>query len=116
MERGIVGEEPLRVDSNQSVWTLFVHNIADRLHWKGVWQVFDRHGVVVDVFIPRRRSRAGRRFGFVHMASKEDVDRVIERLNGFWLYGARVSVSLAIRGANKVSPTHSRSQRPLGAG
>ncbi|KAL4323805.1 hypothetical protein GQ457_11G024350 [Hibiscus cannabinus] len=110
MKRGIVGEEPLRVDSDQSVWTLFVHNIADRLHWKGVWQVFDRHGVVVDVFIPRRRSRAGRRFGFVCMASKEDADRVIERLNGFWLYGARVSVSLAIRGANKVSPTHRRSR------
>ncbi|KAL4333815.1 hypothetical protein GQ457_07G003280 [Hibiscus cannabinus] len=110
MKRGIVGEEPLRVDSDQSVWTLFVHNIADRLHWKGVWQVFDRHGVVVDVFIPHRRSRAGRRFGFVCMASKEDVDRVIECLNGFWLYGARVSVSLAIRGANKVSPTHRRSR------
>ncbi|KAL4388647.1 hypothetical protein GQ457_09G025200 [Hibiscus cannabinus] len=85
---GIVGEEPLRVDSDQSVWTLFVHNIADRLHWKGVWQVFDRHGVVVDVFIPRRRSRAGRRFGFVRMASKEDADR----------------------GANKVSRTHRRSR------
>ncbi|KAL4386790.1 hypothetical protein GQ457_09G019190 [Hibiscus cannabinus] len=110
MERGIVGEEPLWVESDQSVWTLFVHNIEDRLHWKGVWQVFDRHGVVVDVFIPRRRSRAGRRFGFVRMASKEDTDRVIERLNGFWLYGARVSVSLAIRGANKVSPTHRRSR------
>ncbi|KAL4283907.1 hypothetical protein GQ457_16G022410 [Hibiscus cannabinus] len=110
MKRGIVGEEPLRVDSDQSVLTLFVHNIADRLHWKGLWQVFDRHGVVVDVFIPCRRSRAGRRFGFVRMASKEDVDRVIERLNGFWLYGTRVSVSLAIRGANKVSPTHRRSR------
>ncbi|KAL4335009.1 hypothetical protein GQ457_07G010330 [Hibiscus cannabinus] len=100
----------LRVDSDQSVWTLFVHNIADRLYWKGVWQVFDRHGVVVDVFIPRCRSRAGRRFGFVRMASKEDADRVIERFNGFWLYGARVSVSLAIRGANKVSQTHRRSR------
>ncbi|KAL4291538.1 hypothetical protein GQ457_14G012110 [Hibiscus cannabinus] len=112
MKRGIVGDEPLLVDSDQSVWMLFVHNIADRLYWKGVWQVFDRHGVVVDVFIPRRRSRASRRFGFVRMASKEDADRVIERLNGFWLYGARVSVSLAIWGANKVSPTHRMSRIP----
>ncbi|KAL4319583.1 hypothetical protein GQ457_18G006290 [Hibiscus cannabinus] len=110
MKMGIVGDEPLWVDSDQSVWTLFFHNIADRLHWKGVWQVFDRHGVVVDVFIPRRRSRAGRRFGFVRMASKDDDDRVIERLNGFWIDGARFSVSLAIRGANKVSPTHRRSR------
>ncbi|KAL4291546.1 hypothetical protein GQ457_14G018580 [Hibiscus cannabinus] len=37
------------------------------------------------------------------MASKEDADRVIERLHGFWFYGARVSVSLAIRGAVKTA-------------
>ncbi|KAL4383787.1 hypothetical protein GQ457_15G029600 [Hibiscus cannabinus] len=107
MKRGIVGEEPLRVDSDQSVWTLFVHNIADRLHWKGVWKVFDRHGVVVDVFIPHRRSRAGRWFGFVRMASKEDADRVIERLNGFWQLGVQIRCLRRIEGLG---------QRPLGAG
>ncbi|KAL4339799.1 hypothetical protein GQ457_08G032590 [Hibiscus cannabinus] len=72
-----------QISSRRRVWTLYVHNISDNLHWQGVWQVFDRHGVVVDVFIPRRRSKDGRRFGFVRMESMEDVDRVIERLHGF---------------------------------
>ncbi|KAL4352061.1 hypothetical protein GQ457_06G011250 [Hibiscus cannabinus] len=84
--------------NRRRVWTLFVSNIADRLHWQGVWQVFDWHDEVVDVFVPARKSKAGERFGFVRMASRETVDRVIERLHGRWIYGSRISVSFAMRG------------------
>ncbi|KAK8704941.1 hypothetical protein V6N13_048553 [Hibiscus sabdariffa] len=69
---------------------------------------------MVDVFIPRRRSRAGRRFGFIRMASEEDADQVIERLHGFWLYGAWVSVTYAIRGDIVVSQDR-RQSRARGA-
>ncbi|KAL4273683.1 hypothetical protein GQ457_13G018070 [Hibiscus cannabinus] len=65
-------------------------NLPLRLHWQGIWQCFDRHGVVVDVFIPVKREVEGTRFGFVCMASWEDVLRVIECLDGFVLYGSRV--------------------------
>ncbi|KAL4319593.1 hypothetical protein GQ457_18G011020 [Hibiscus cannabinus] len=34
---------------------------------------------------------------FVRMSSKGDAERVIERFNGFWLYGSRVRVSMAQR-------------------
>ncbi|KAL4378615.1 hypothetical protein GQ457_02G032850 [Hibiscus cannabinus] len=78
-------------------WTVFVANLPRNLHWKGVWQVFDRHGVVVDVFIPKKLAKDGSRFGFVCMRSKGDAERVIERFNGFWLYGSRVRVSMAQR-------------------
>ncbi|KAL4339851.1 hypothetical protein GQ457_08G017430 [Hibiscus cannabinus] len=85
------------------IWTLFVSNIVDRLHWQGVWQVFDRHGEVVDVFVPARKSKAGERFGFVRMASREAGDRVIERLHGRWIYGSQISVSFAVRGGRDES-------------
>ncbi|KAL4386470.1 hypothetical protein GQ457_09G023950 [Hibiscus cannabinus] len=78
-------------------WTVFVANLPRNLHWKGVWQVFDRHGVVVDVFIPKKLAKDGSRFCFVRMRSKGDAERVIERFNGFWLYGSRVRVSMAQR-------------------
>ncbi|KAL4296849.1 hypothetical protein GQ457_12G019510 [Hibiscus cannabinus] len=64
---------------------------------QGVWQVFDRHGVVIDVFIPKKVAADGSRFGFVCMQSKEDADRVIERFDGFWLYGYKVRVMMAAR-------------------
>ncbi|KAK8594182.1 hypothetical protein V6N13_125991 [Hibiscus sabdariffa] len=64
-------------ETERSVLTLFFTNIADQLHW----QVFDRHGKVVDVFIPRRRSRTGERS----------------------IYGARISVAFTLRGGRDAS-------------
>ncbi|KAL4347102.1 hypothetical protein GQ457_17G020660 [Hibiscus cannabinus] len=76
-------------------WKIFVGNLPWQLHWKGVWQVFDRHGVVVDVFVPKRCARDGSRFGFVRLKSKEDAIQIIERLNGFRLYGSVIRIAMA---------------------
>ncbi|KAL4377706.1 hypothetical protein GQ457_02G029470 [Hibiscus cannabinus] len=92
------------------VWTVFVNNISERMHWQGVWQSFDRHGEVVDVFIPRRRNRFGERFGFVRMVTRAAADRVIERLNGFWLYGSRITVAFAVK-ADRDTSWQRRSER-----
>ncbi|KAK9043051.1 hypothetical protein V6N11_071402 [Hibiscus sabdariffa] len=46
---------------------MFMGNISNQMHWQGVWKSFDRH------------------------------EREIEGLNGFWLYGSRVTVAFAVR-------------------
>ncbi|KAK8972988.1 hypothetical protein V6N11_028577 [Hibiscus sabdariffa] len=84
-------------DGRKQVWTLFVWNLSNGLHWKGLCQCFDRHGVVVDAFIPVKRAFDGTRFGFVCMASRVDALRAIERLDGFMLYGSWVKVLFAAR-------------------
>ncbi|KAL4295366.1 hypothetical protein GQ457_12G017090 [Hibiscus cannabinus] len=88
-------------EGRKQCWTVFVLNIPWNLHWKGVWRVFDRHGVVIDVFIPKKVAADGSRFGFLRMQSKEDADRVIERFDGFWLYGYKVRVMMAARGGQQ---------------
>ncbi|KAK8992034.1 hypothetical protein V6N11_044926 [Hibiscus sabdariffa] len=55
----------------QQVVTLFVHNLPNRLHWKGLWHVFARHGDVIDAL------------------------RAMERLNGLVIYGNKILVALA---------------------
>ncbi|KAL4323623.1 hypothetical protein GQ457_11G028100 [Hibiscus cannabinus] len=100
-------------ESRQRVWTLFVSNIADQLHWQGVWQVFDRHGEVVDVFISMRRSRRGQSFGFVRMATRATALRVIERLHMRWIYGTRISVAFALR-RGRDETWHLRKERQRG--
>ncbi|KAK8652512.1 hypothetical protein V6N13_126543 [Hibiscus sabdariffa] len=50
---------------------------------------------MVDAFVPRKRSRTGRRFGFVRYLSNTDAKRVISRLNGFTLLDYRIEVSRA---------------------
>ncbi|KAK8684001.1 hypothetical protein V6N13_040039 [Hibiscus sabdariffa] len=75
--------------------TVFIHNLPEKLHWKGLWAAFGHHGDVLDAFIPLKRSKSGWRFGFVRYAAKAYATRALSRLNGFILFGSRVSVSLA---------------------
>ncbi|KAK8665180.1 hypothetical protein V6N13_005354 [Hibiscus sabdariffa] len=83
------------VGGGRHVVTLFVQNIPTTLHWSGLRQTFGRHGDVIDSFIARKWDKAGMRFGFVRFSNRTDAERAIERLNGFNLYGFRLSVSLA---------------------
>ncbi|KAL4354811.1 hypothetical protein GQ457_06G000960 [Hibiscus cannabinus] len=80
---------------HQQITTVFVDNISPALHWQGLWHAFARHVNVVDAFIARKLSRGGRRYGFVRFEMKADAWRAIERLNGFSLFGQRISVTLA---------------------
>ncbi|KAK8606858.1 hypothetical protein V6N13_052612 [Hibiscus sabdariffa] len=77
------------------VTTLFIHNLPKKMHWKGLWATFGHHGDVVDAFIPKKRSRKGKRFRFVRYSSREDAERAISRLNDFNLFAYRVSVAVA---------------------
>ncbi|KAK8613483.1 hypothetical protein V6N13_101245 [Hibiscus sabdariffa] len=61
--------------ASRRVWTLYVENLSEQIHWQGLWQVFDRHGRVLDSFIPQKRALDGCRFGFVRMGSEEEVMR-----------------------------------------
>ncbi|KAL4280692.1 hypothetical protein GQ457_03G015910 [Hibiscus cannabinus] len=76
-------------------WMDNIRNLSNRLHWQGLWQCFDRHGEVLDVFVLTKCTVDGARFGFVRMDSWEDALRMIERVDGFVLYGSRVRVSFA---------------------
>ncbi|KAL4387284.1 hypothetical protein GQ457_09G024910 [Hibiscus cannabinus] len=80
---------------NEETVTLYVENLSQALHWKGLWHEFGRHGDVVDAFISRKRNRRGRRFGFVRFIGRADAERATKRLNGFYLYGYKLFVSRA---------------------
>ncbi|KAK9019777.1 hypothetical protein V6N11_054285 [Hibiscus sabdariffa] len=67
--------EKTEFDNNiQEVVSLFVENLPETLHWKGLWFSFARHGDVVNAYIARKRCRGGKRFGFVRMKNPEEAD------------------------------------------
>ncbi|KAK8570802.1 hypothetical protein V6N13_103205 [Hibiscus sabdariffa] len=78
-----------------NVVSLFVGNISTKLHWSGLRQAFDRHSDIVDSYIAKKVDRNGKRFGFVRFSNRSDAGRAMERLNGFKLYGFRLSVCFA---------------------
>ncbi|KAE8678066.1 hypothetical protein F3Y22_tig00111445pilonHSYRG00069 [Hibiscus syriacus] len=75
--------------------SLFVDNLPNSIHWKGLWHIVGRYGEVLSVYLPSKRSRAGSRFGFVKVGNMVEANRVKERLNGLMVYGSRISVSFA---------------------
>ncbi|MBA0696832.1 hypothetical protein Goari_003356, partial [Gossypium aridum] len=62
--------------------TVFVLNIPLSMHWKGLWVMFRFHGEVLVAFIRAKRSKEGKRFGFVRFSNMTDARRAITKFKG----------------------------------
>ncbi|GKD47852.1 nucleotide-binding alpha-beta plait domain-containing protein, partial [Tanacetum coccineum] len=62
---------------------------------KELWMVCKKYGTVVDAFIPNRRSKAGKRFGFVRFIKIFDVDRLVNNLCTIWVGRFKLHANIA---------------------
>ncbi|GJT90513.1 RNA-directed DNA polymerase, eukaryota [Tanacetum coccineum] len=60
-------------------------NFLDNTTSKDLWEVCKGYGTVVDVFIPDRKSKAGKRFAFVRFIKVDNVDRLVGNLCTLWI-------------------------------
>nr|GEW71033.1 RNA-directed DNA polymerase, eukaryota [Tanacetum cinerariifolium] len=65
--------------------SVFVANFSDSFGAKDLWNTCKQYGQVVDAYIPYRRSKAGKRFGFVRFIKVLDVDRLVNNLCTVWV-------------------------------
>ncbi|GKB36686.1 RNA-directed DNA polymerase, eukaryota [Tanacetum coccineum] len=65
--------------------SIFVTNFPDNTTSKDLWEVCKGYGTVVDVFIPDRKSKAGKRFAFVRFIKVDNVDRLVGNLCTLWI-------------------------------
>ncbi|GJZ72968.1 RNA-directed DNA polymerase, eukaryota [Tanacetum coccineum] len=65
--------------------SIFVTNFPDNTSAKYLWEVCKGYGTVVDVFIPNRKSRSGKRFAFVRFIKVGNVDHLVENLCTLWI-------------------------------
>ncbi|GJR64060.1 RNA-directed DNA polymerase, eukaryota [Tanacetum coccineum] len=83
-------------DEVQKISTsVFVTNFPDQFTAKELWNTCKQYGYVVDVFIPNRRSKAGKKFGFVRFIKTFDVDRLINSLCTVWVGRHKIHANLA---------------------
>ncbi|XVE93783.1 hypothetical protein REPUB_Repub01dG0224600 [Reevesia pubescens] len=80
---------------NEQVFTVFVNNLPQEANPSWVTTVFQRFGRVVDVFLPKNRSRWGRKFGFVRYISLTDAKMAIWNLNGAFFLENKIGVNMA---------------------
>ncbi|GKV26308.1 hypothetical protein SLEP1_g35639 [Rubroshorea leprosula] len=84
-------------DSQFSGWTttFFFANFSEDLEAKFLWNCFQRYGKVVDVFIPSKRDKRGKRFGFVRMAGVKNEFQMEGQLNTMWIGTYKIKVRIA---------------------
>ncbi|KAL7243973.1 hypothetical protein ACSBR1_016234 [Camellia fascicularis] len=66
--------------------TVFVGNLPESIDPKGLFSLFNKFGVVKDVFIPNKRRRiSNTRFGFVRYDCTVAATMAIQKANGLWV-------------------------------
>nr|GEU91165.1 RNA-directed DNA polymerase, eukaryota [Tanacetum cinerariifolium] len=65
--------------------SVFISNFPDDCSNRDLWKVCSGYGTVVDVFIPNKRSKTGKRFAVVRFIKVLNFDRLIENLKTIWI-------------------------------
>ncbi|XVF38373.1 hypothetical protein REPUB_Repub20aG0095900 [Reevesia pubescens] len=77
------------------VFTVFVNNLPQRANQRWLSTIFQKFGRVVDVFIPLKRSKWGKKIAFVRFGSLNDANRAILNLNGVFFLDHKIGVNMA---------------------
>ncbi|GJX63141.1 RNA-directed DNA polymerase, eukaryota [Tanacetum coccineum] len=83
-------EDLVKVHSNADLTrtiskSIFVTNFPDNTTSADLWNICQTYGVVVDVYIPNRRSKVGKRFAFVRFIKVTNVERLVGNLCTLWI-------------------------------
>ncbi|GKC40007.1 RNA-directed DNA polymerase, eukaryota, partial [Tanacetum coccineum] len=80
--RSFMSKEDLTSKIAKSV---FVTNFPKHFTARDLWNVCTAYGKVVDVYIPLKKSKAGKKFAFVRFLKVDNLERLIENLCTIWI-------------------------------
>ncbi|GLT99706.1 hypothetical protein SLE2022_171290 [Rubroshorea leprosula] len=72
--------------------TFFIYNFPEKVEAKDLWYRFQMYGKVVDVFVPKKRDKWGKRFGFLRLLGVQNVSQMVRRLNEIWIDSYKLRV------------------------
>lgn len=80
---------------NNGTVSYYVTNFLEDWHAEALWKMFCRWGFVIDLYIPLKKNREGKRFGFVRFKNVQD-PRVLEyELKQIRIGGAKLEANIA---------------------
>ncbi|GLT33523.1 hypothetical protein SLA2020_081050 [Shorea laevis] len=65
--------------------SFFIYNFPEDWDAKALWYRFQNWGNVVDVYLPGKRDKRGKRFGFLRIKGVHEVKHMEARLNRIWI-------------------------------
>nr|GEY33650.1 RNA-directed DNA polymerase, eukaryota, nucleotide-binding alpha-beta plait domain protein [Tanacetum cinerariifolium] len=60
-------------------------NFPDHVTVRDLWNVCSTYGQVVDVYIPLKKSKAGKKIAFVRFLKVDNLDRLIDNMCTIWI-------------------------------
>ncbi|GJV15041.1 RNA-directed DNA polymerase, eukaryota, reverse transcriptase zinc-binding domain protein [Tanacetum coccineum] len=76
--------------------SVFVTNFPKQTSAKDLWNACKQYGHVVDAFVPNKRSKAGKRFGFVRFIKVFDVEHLVGNLCKVKEFGVLENLKVAL--------------------
>ena len=74
--------------------SIFITNFPETCSAKDLFNTCKQYGHVVDAFIPFKRSKAGKRFGFVRFINVFSVERLVGNLCTIWIDKHRLHANI----------------------
>ncbi|GKB41256.1 RNA-directed DNA polymerase, eukaryota, nucleotide-binding alpha-beta plait domain protein [Tanacetum coccineum] len=75
---------------------------------RDLWNVYNGYGKVIDVFIPFKRSKTGKRFAFVRFIKVTNIDRLVDNLCTIWIGRFHIHANI-VRFQRAQRPTYDQS-------
>ncbi|GJZ00356.1 RNA-directed DNA polymerase, eukaryota, reverse transcriptase zinc-binding domain protein [Tanacetum coccineum] len=82
-------------DVNRISTSIFVSNFPDSFSAKDLFSSCKKFGHVVDSYIPLKRTKEGKRFGFVRFINVFNVDRLVNNLCTIWVGRLKLHANIA---------------------
>ncbi|GKB00906.1 RNA-directed DNA polymerase, eukaryota [Tanacetum coccineum] len=99
--------------------SIYVTNFPESFLAKDLFHACSKYGHVVDSFIPWKKSKEGKRFGFVRFINVFSVDRLVGNLCTIWIGRNKLEANIArferAKGTNRNSNVSSKDVRPAAA-
>ncbi|GJT44339.1 nucleotide-binding alpha-beta plait domain-containing protein [Tanacetum coccineum] len=83
-------------EEHKSFSSIFVSNIPWNASVQDLWDICNKWGVVIDVYIAAKRSKSGHRFGFVRFINVNDINQLVSNLRTVWMGGFHLFADVAI--------------------
>ncbi|GKC57692.1 nucleotide-binding alpha-beta plait domain-containing protein [Tanacetum coccineum] len=80
---------------HKSFSSIFVSNIPWNASVQDLWDICNKWGVVIDVYIAAKRSKSGHRFGFVRFINVNDINQLVSNLRTAWMGGFHLFADVA---------------------
>jgi RNA recognition motif-containing protein len=78
---------------DKTTTSFFITNFPEEATTAELWKVFLRYGRIGEVYIPKKRDKKGRRFGFVKFKEVAEVDALSDSLSDVWMGSFKLIVN-----------------------